>query len=69
MIPSVQVRRMTLVFAMVALMLALLAGLSSSAAYAAGAWTAQTSGTTNVLWSVTFADTTHGWAVGDGGTI
>jgi len=60
MIPSVHVRRMKLVFAMVALMLALLAGLSSSAAYAAGAWTAQTSGTTNVPWSVAFADPAHG---------
>lgn len=38
------------------------------AARAAG-WTAQTSGTTAMLFSVDFVDSQHGWAVGDSGTI
>ncbi|MBI4427716.1 MAG: T9SS type A sorting domain-containing protein, partial [Ignavibacteriales bacterium] len=32
-------------------------------------WTAQTSGTTNFLWSIHFTDGNNGWAMGDAGTI
>ena len=60
MIRSVHARRITLMLATVALAV-LLAGLTPSAAYAAGVW--KTSGTAN-LSSVFFTDATHGWAVG-----
>ena len=46
-----------------------LLGLSAGRAYAADAWAAQTSGTDNSLFSVTFIDAKRGWAVGEGGTI
>jgi photosystem II stability/assembly factor-like uncharacterized protein len=39
------------------------------AARADGTWSPQASGTTNHLRGVSFPDATHGWAVGDNGTI
>jgi hypothetical protein len=45
------------------------AGPAISGAFAAGAWNAQTSRTTNHLWGVSFVDASHGWAVGTSGTI
>lgn len=49
---------------------AVFAGPAISGAFAAGAWSAQTSGTTtNHLRGVSFVDASHGWAVGSGGTI
>jgi hypothetical protein len=32
-------------------------------------WSAQASGTTNILWDVYFVDPEHGWAVGDHGLV
>ena len=32
-------------------------------------WNAQRPGTSQILTGVTFSDATHGWAVGQGGTI
>ncbi len=69
MIPTVLHRRMTLRPGMLALSMVLLAGLLPAAAYAAGTWKSQTSGTTSLLSSVTFPDASHGWVVGDSGTI
>ena len=40
-----------------------------STACATGTWTAQTSGTTDELRSVSFTDSSHGWATSSGGTI
>ena len=37
--------------------------------FAAGTWSAQTSGTSNDLAGVSFVDANHGWAVGADGTI
>jgi hypothetical protein len=34
-----------------------------------GSWVTQSSGTTNALAGVAFADESHGWAMGEGGTI
>jgi photosystem II stability/assembly factor-like uncharacterized protein len=49
---------------------ALVMGLGApAAASAAGSWTAQTSGTTQLLYGVTFPTALHGWAVGVGGVI
>ena len=39
------------------------------AAGVGGTWAAQTSGTSTALFAVAFSDATHGWAVGDHGTI
>ena len=56
--------------ALVALLLTLAALALPSAAHAAYApWAPQTSGTTQTLYGVWFADENAGWAVGGGGTI
>ncbi|MHB8669503.1 MAG: cell wall-binding repeat-containing protein [Acidimicrobiales bacterium] len=49
----------------------IVAALVASVGMAAGAatWSAQTSGTTQGLYGVSFADASHGWAVGGNGTI
>jgi photosystem II stability/assembly factor-like uncharacterized protein len=46
-----------------------LGGLAAAPAFAAGTWSAQSSSTTNELIGVSFVDASHGWAVGEGGTI
>ena len=43
--------------------------LALPASASADGWVAQTSGTTSVLRGIAFSDATHGWAVGDNGTI
>jgi Photosynthesis system II assembly factor YCF48 len=69
MIRSVHGRRIKLTRILLGLTFVLLAVLPVGAAHAAGAWTPQASGTARMLRSVAFADATHGWAVGDSGTI
>ena len=54
-----------------ALLVGLLCGLAwlPGSAWAAAGWTYQSSGTGSSLNGVAFSDATHGWVVGDGGTI
>src|SRR5205814_7178860 len=63
-------RRRGLILTIVALAgsLAMAVG-SAQPAVAAAAWSPQTSGTTNQLFGVSFVDATHGWTVGNNGTI
>jgi photosystem II stability/assembly factor-like uncharacterized protein len=56
-------------FILYSLALSLLAALSFAPGAVAVGWTTQPSGTTDTLRAVAFADTTHGWAVGDNGTL
>ncbi|MBT8470715.1 MAG: hypothetical protein KJN97_18355 [Deltaproteobacteria bacterium] len=44
-------------------------GMGGTAGSDPSGWVAQTSGTTNRLWGVSFADANTGTAVGDAGTI
>ena len=71
--PALRRRSRTLLgltLVLLALTLALPAWASAFMPVRGGAgWSAQTSGSTAWLSGVTFVDATHGWAVGDGGTI
>ena len=60
--------RVKVTLTMLGLLLMTVAGLPASAAYATGAWTPQATGVT-FLYTVCFTDASHGWAVGNDGTI
>jgi photosystem II stability/assembly factor-like uncharacterized protein len=54
---------------LIVLLIVSVAALAIAPAARAAGWTAQKSGTTQMLFSVDFVDSQHGWAVGDSGTI
>ena len=69
---GIQALTSVVVMAIALALFAIFAGFVSSAAFAAGTWTPQSSGTTDHLGGVFFRDANHGWAVGgtyENGTI